>query len=174
MKSLINVVIYFALIYVVVSCSRKTYDNEYKGENNYKNFYLVDTINIVDPVRIHSTKFGGQFILSKSILKKYNNKIDFFSRPDVFFLGTDLYRDLQTNEYEKYSYFNDGGCEFVYLKSDFRDLEVYKLKSNSTLFILGLINANYFYLKHNSYGSFIYPEKNIKKDYYKIVYPLCE
>lgn len=168
------IIIYIIVFFSIVSCSRSTYDINYKGESNYSNFYLVDTIKIIDPVRIHSSKFGGQFIVSKSILREYNNKVDFFSRPDVFLLGSDLYRDLPQKDYQKYSYPDNGGCEFWESQLDVPGLEVYELRSSSISFLLGLINANYFYQKHNSYGSFAYPEKNNKRSYYKIVYPLCK
>ncbi|MBA4276935.1 hypothetical protein [Flavobacterium sp.] len=169
-----SIIIYIIIFFLIISCSRSTYDINYKGESNYSYFYLVDTIKIKDPVRIHSLKFGGQFIVSKSILKEYNNKIDFFSRPDVFLLGNDLYRDLPQKDYQKYAYPDNGGCEFVKSQLEVQGLEVYELSSSSVSFLLGLINSNYFYQKHNSYGSFAYPENKNKKSYYKIVYPLCK
>lgn len=168
----IYIIVGFA--FIISSCSKSTYDVNYKGEDNYLNFYIVDTIKIIDPVRIHSPKFGGQFIVSKTILKEYDNTIQFFVRPDVFLLGDDLYRDLSQKKYQKYVYPDNGGCELSKSGLQIEGLEVFEFKSVPKYFILGLINSNYFYVKHNSYVSFSFPEKNSKIAYYKIVYPLCK
>lgn len=55
-------------------------------------------------------------------------------------------------------------------------VEIYEFKIVPKYFILCLINANYFYKKYITFDSksFSYPEKNNKKSFYKIVYPLCE
>lgn len=161
------------IIVLIGSCSRNLYDSSYKGEPNYESFYVVDTIRITDPVRVHSPKFGGQFILAKSVLKEYNDKIEFFYRPDVFLLGEDLYRDLPPAYYNKYFYPNNGGCKFVKSHLTMAGLEVFEIKNPPQDFLLGLINANYFYVKHNSYVSFQFSDRGSKIAYYKIVYPLC-
>lgn len=93
----------FILAVIISSCSKNVYDINYLGEDNYSNFYVVDTIRIVDPVRIHSLKYGGQFIVSKKTLKEYNGKDEFFYRPDVFFIGNDFYRDLPTKDFKNIS-----------------------------------------------------------------------
>lgn len=171
-RNLRRTVISGAIIFIS-SCSSISYKSNYKGEPNYESFYLVDTIIIEKPMRIHSPKFGGQFIVSKKILENYNDKIDFFNRPDVFLLGDDLYRDLPPKFYSRYSYPDNGGCEFVKSDTNVVGLEVYELHETSQTFLLGLINASYFFSKHNSYDSYQFSEKGSKVTYYKIVYPLC-
>jgi hypothetical protein len=159
---------------MMIACSRNLYDASYKGEANYESFYLVDTIKIVDPVRIHSQKFGGQFIVSKQILKDYNAKLAFFNRPDVFLLGEDLYRDLPQKYFSRHQYPYNGECGFVKSELQVPGLEIFEIKNSPQLFLLGMINANYFYTKHNSYVSFQFSDKNNKITYYKIVYQLCK
>lgn len=171
MKNKLN---YLLTLLILCSCSRNSWDRNYKGEPNYSNFYIVDTIKVIDPVRIHSPKFGGQFIVSRAILNQYNNKIGFFTRPDVFLLGDDLYRYLPQNEYKRHSYKDYGGCDFKKSSLLVQGIEVYELKGKSISFLLGLINANFYHLKNNSYNYFAYPIQNDKKSFYKIVFPLCK
>ena len=157
------------------SCSDRLYDIGYNGEHEYESFYLVDTIKIKDPVRIHSLKFGGQFIVSKAIINEYSKEgRKFFQKPDVFILGNDLYRDLPKEKYGVFKYQDNGGCELVKSAVVSDDLEIYEYKQNSISFLLGLINGNYYYVKHNSYDAFAFHDKNKKFNFYKIVYPLCK
>ena len=58
-----NLIFGFVVI-LLCSCSRVLYDISYKGETNYKEFYIVDTILIESPVRVFSEKYGGMFVLS--------------------------------------------------------------------------------------------------------------
>ena len=73
-----NLIFGFVVI-LLCSCSRVLYDISYKGETNYKEFYIVDTILIESPVRVFSEKYGGMFVLSNEKLKSYDGKIDFFT-----------------------------------------------------------------------------------------------
>lgn len=175
-KTLAVKIYYAFFLCLMFSCSKHTYDSNYPGQDNFSNFYVVDTIKIIDPVRIHSSKFGGQFIISKKLLKDYDGKSSFFSRPDVFFLGSDFYRDLPQKDYKKYSYPDYGGCSLLQSLTPTIGLEVFEFKHEPKYFILCLINANYFYQKHMTFDMkpFAYHEKNNKIIYYKIVYPLCQ
>jgi hypothetical protein len=155
------------------SCSHILYDIDYRGENNYKAFYLVDTISINMPVRIYSKRFGGMFVMSSEKLKKYRNDIDFFLDPNVFLLGYDLYRDLDNEDYYRYRYPDNGGCHIQIGEINIDGLEIYDYPKN-TRFILGLINANYYHIKHNSSEYFNIPIRHSKITYLKMVYPLCQ
>jgi len=163
------------LAITLAGCSRVWYDYDYKGESNFKNFYVVDTIKIEDPVRIYSHKFGGPFVISRKLLKEYKGKIEFFSRPDVFILDGDLHRYLSSEDSPRYSYpERSGGCDFIRSEVIIKDLEVSEFENKSVSFLLGLINANFYYRKSDSYSSFAYGEKNEKKSYYKLLFPLCD
>ena len=160
-------------VFIFLSCSRIKIENTPYDEKEFGHFFIVDTIFISDPVRIHSTKFGGQFIISRDVLNHFKNKADFFDRFDVFLLGDDLYRDLPLQKFKNYLYPDYGGCQYVESATTISDIEVYEFKEpKPSSFLLGLINAKYFNTKHNSYSSF----KNFKdmSAYYKIVYPICD
>lgn len=173
----IKSVVILLLVIIGVSCSRKKYisnsELEIKDPGNYYNFYIVDTIRIDDPIRIHSEKFGGQFVVSRPVLKEYNGKRDFFLRPDVFLLSGDLYWDLPPGLYDKYKYPDYGGCNLVKSESIQVGLEVYEYKSSSMEFILGLINGDFYNKRHNSYNYFGLQKHDNKNAYYRVVYPLC-
>jgi hypothetical protein len=166
------------LVLVSISCSRKNFSNISELEiidlGNYYNFYVVDTIQIKDPVRIHSKKYGGQFILSKAILKEYDGKRRFFLRPDVFMVSTDLYWVLQSDQHSMYNYPDYGGCKLVESSEKQHELEVYEYASDSVNFILGLINGDYYNKRYNSYDYFALLHNDNKSLYYRIVYPLCK
>lgn len=168
---------YFGLFLISVllisSCRQKLYDINYKGEEDYKSFYVVDTISIKNPVRVYSQKHGGMFILSSDKLKAYRNEADFFLSPDVFILGQDLYRDLNKEDFKRYNYPDRGGCEVRESDTKVDGLEIYEFVSQPR-FILGLINTNYYHVKHNSEVYFNIPVKNPKATYHKMVFPLCK
>ncbi|VBB45608.1 hypothetical protein TRIP_D310003 [uncultured Paludibacter sp.] len=163
------------IIFIVLlsSCSSRYYDIDYKGEKNYKSFYIVDTITISNPIKVFSKKYGGPFVFSKNKLKDYNQKWSFFMEPDVFICGFDLYYVLDYQSFKKYKYPDYGGCDEKESDIKVRDLEIYEYPKN-TKFILGLINGNYYHIKHRSERYFRIPIKNLKSIYIKIVYPLCE
>lgn len=139
------------LLFLVVSCksSRGVVDFDYSGEPNYDSFYLVDTIKIDNPIVISSEKFGGRYVVSRATLEKYDNKREFFSRPDVFVYGDDFYRVLPLKNYNRYAYPKYDECDkFVQDFEIVKGLYVYSFKQDSLTFLLGFINANYYYKAH--------------------------
>ena len=175
---IIKIVFLFALL---TSCTatKPIYDTYYKGEPNYKSFYVVDTIKVENPIIIRGQ--GKEFVCSKSLVQSTKINKKFFNRPDVFILGDNFYCDLYPQDYKKYTYFDDGEseghCEEIKLDTLINKIiRVYKYKTDSVRFILCLINANYY---NNHYNTFDAPwycimNKDQKNSYYKIVYPLCE
>jgi hypothetical protein len=163
------------LLFMFVACvSHKIiYDIDYKGEPNYKSFYVVDTIKIDDPIVI---EFAGRFVCSKKILDTVKINKTFFQRPDVFILVDDLYYDLLPVDYYKYFYPDYGNCDIEF-KTEISKTKIYlyEYKIPPAFFILGLINANYYNEKHRTIDGNWYrintPDQKIS--YYKIVYPLC-
>jgi hypothetical protein len=149
------------------------YDILYKGEDNFKQFYIVDTIVIKEPIIIRSQQYGGPFIIEKEKLNNYQNSIEFLLSPDIFILGFDLYRDLEFSDYKKISYSAKGGCVIQESEIKMNGIEIREYESDPK-FILGLINTNYYHVKHNSESYFNIPIKDSKITYIKIVYPLCE
>ena len=168
-----NIGLFLISLLLISSCRQALYDINYKGEENYKSFYVVDTVSIENPVRVYSKKHGGMFVLAKEKLQDYKGKADFFVLPDVFLLGSDLYRDLESEDFKKYSYPESGGCELKESKIEIAGLEIYEY-IRQPRFVMGLINTNYFHVKHNSYSYFNILVKNPKATYHNMVYPLCK
>ena len=164
------------LVLVTISCHKKIYDNNYKGESNYNNFYVVDTIKIIDPITISSVKYGGKFVVSRSILNQYHDNQQFFHRPDVFLYGDDFYIDLPVKEYKRFKYPDYGGCVLSVSKQQVDGLRIFEFNPVPKFFIMGLISANFFYKMHSGYDlkQFIFSKKDNKISFYKIVYPLAE
>ncbi|MDM1045914.1 hypothetical protein HX004_14240 [Myroides sp. 1354] len=167
---------YLLISLFVISCSisKNNIDYDYIGENNYNNFYLVDTIKILEPIRVYSKKFGGPFVFSKAILNEYKLTSDFFERPDVFIYADDLYYALPTKDYEVYRYPDYGNCKHLVRENwNSTDLEIYSFSEDSIVFLMGMINANYYYIKYrNSNNNHVkYKETDYKRVFYKIIFP---
>jgi len=158
----------------LVSCNKNLFEINYKGANNYKNFYLVDSIVIDNPIIISSYKVGGRFVISQSLISEFVNNKGFFQRSDVFLLGDNLYMDLVPIDYKKYSYPDDGNCKIKKIQSNSKGVKMFKFENKPKYFILGLINVNYYNVKHNAENYYQIRERNQKINYYKIVYPLCK
>ena len=167
-----NLIFGFVVI-LLCSCSRVLYDISYKGETNYKEFYIVDTILIESPVRVFSEKYGGMFVLSNEKLKSYDGKIDFFMEPDVFILGFDIYKDLDKGVSKTLIYPDNGGCKLEKSPIEINGLEVYEYPEG-VRFVLALISTNRYHVKQNSPVYFNMQIEYSKLFYLKLVYPLCQ
>lgn len=174
-----RVSIILMFLFLVVSCKSSigVVDFDYSGEPYYDNFYLVDTIKIEEPIVISSEKFGGRYIISRATLEKYDNKREFFSRPDVFVYGDDFHQVLPYKEHTRYAYPKYDECDkFVQDFEIIKGLYVYSFKQDSLTFLLGFINANYYYKTHSGFHVNIpdYREYDYKRNFYKIVFPYCK
>lgn len=173
---LINIAFVFILL---TSCvvRRDRYDILYKGETNYKTFYVVDTIKVENPIIINDG--GKKVVCSKALLENIRIDKAFFKRPDVFILGEDLYYDLDLKDFKRYRYPAYGNCKNKTIELDIwigEGITAYEYQTDSVRFILGLINSNYYNTKHRTIdGGWYYIRSNDQKNsYYKIVYPICE
>lgn len=160
---------------MLTSCAVNSFDPNYKGETNYKSFYVVDTIKLENPIIVND--HGKKVICSKALLKSIKIDKPFFKRPDVFILGEDLYYDLNPKDYKKYQYPDDGNCKITKLDTLVgKGITLYKYKTDTVHFILGLINSNYYNTKHRTIDAEWYRIMNNdqKNSYYRIVYPICK
>jgi len=165
-------IILILIFSLLSSCSKNIFDSNYKGENNYKNFYIVDTITIENPIL--TSYYGGRFVFSRQLLEKTKINSDFFKRPDVFLLGFDLYYDMNPRDYKRYNYQDDGNCKTKKVVSNQKHIEIYEYTNNPVRFILCLINVNYYNVKHNAENYYQICIKDQKNSFYKIVFPLCK
>jgi hypothetical protein len=163
--------------FVFISCNinKNIFDPNYKGEKNYKMFYVVDTIIIDKPIIIDYQ--GGKFVFSKTLIEKNSINRAFLKRPDVFLLGSNLYYDLWPEDYKKYIYPDNGKCDdIISINSKNKNILSYEYADKSVRFILCLINSNYYNVKHNTVDGEYYQitSNDIKNSFFKIVYPICE
>lgn len=166
--------------HAILSLVKPLYNNPnkvdfyYQGESNYKNFYIVDTIKINNPILFYYQR--GRFVTCADTLfkqKKITEK--FLKRPDVFVFSWNLRSDFDLSQLKRYKYKDYGKCDVKKQISNYKGVELYRFTCDSVKFILGMINVNYFNSAHVSAdGSYWIKQTDQKILYYKIVYPLCE
>ena len=147
-------------------------------EENQKNFYVVDTITINNPVVFYAPNQSGKFVSDLKVVKSNRGKLKkLVLKNEVFIFGQDLYRFMDSDsEMKKYHYPDYGNCEFeTDYFNDIKGLVYQKFKEEPKRFVLGLIRASYFNDKITTYGK----KQSVFKKYnnplyYKIVFPLCE
>lgn len=164
-------------LFVMSACKvhyRKPYPDKSILENR-NTFYIVDTIQFKDPVRIWSYKFNGFFILEREKLKTFKDDRSFFNQEDVILEGQDIYSDLPKFYYTENI---DIGnlVESQYLRSEVKidGLEIYEFKEKPKFFLLALISDNYYYLKYDSEHQFDYLNNNYNVVYFRICYPIAK
>lgn len=166
--------IYSLIIILAITCGCNIvrYDINYKGESNYKNYYIVDTISIKNPIRITSNKFCNRmFVTGDSVLKNFDNNIEFFHRPDVFLYEIDLYRIIEYNDILN-SKIKLPSCDVYRETGEFKNVELYKFNVEPR-FILCMMNLNYYNIKYNSCEKLWPRNINRKSQFIKVVYPIC-
>jgi hypothetical protein len=177
-----NHTLFLVFIFIaLISCTKKyfhDFDYDYVGEKNYRNIYIVDTINIDDPITVfHETSGCNSFVLSRATLKYYDGKKDFFFRPDVFICSNDLMGDMAPQTKDFYRYHPNGLCQFTFdtKEKKYKGLSIREFEQKPKYFLLGLFNDNYYYKRYNcSNGYFAYGNNNKKLVYIKILYPMCD
>lgn len=115
-----NVICLFCLFFMLSCKSIDLYYPNYANCSGYKSLYVVDTIQIDDPVSV-LTKSGYCFVMSHQAFSSFNGKEKtLFKREDVFLLELRLPIYIPSELYNKYilsnsySYLNDR----IPLKSD--------------------------------------------------------
>lgn len=161
-----------AVVFASCTSTSNIMDFNYMGEDNYKNIYIVDTIEIKQPITIH---YGNsKFVVSRNtLLKQKQLTNNFFLRPDVFVLRSNIYRDFSSKDVKSYTFAKTPYCELGELVK-IGGYSTREFKCDSVKFILGLINVNYYNTHFNSENYYQIRQKNQKINYFKIVYPLCK
>ena len=115
-----NVICLFCLFFILSCKSVDLNYPDYVNQDGYKSLYVVDTIQIDDPVSV-LTKSGYCFVMSHQAFSSFNGKEKtLFKREDVFLLELRLPIYIPSELYNKYilsnsySYLNDR----IPLKSD--------------------------------------------------------
>jgi hypothetical protein len=148
---------------------------QYKSNEEYKNLYVVDSIQIDTPVRFF-TKSGYEFIMSKKDFDTFNGiEKELFERNDAFLIGN-LPMLLPVSFYNKY---NTGENCYKFLelssekKKDIRNVYFFDDRYPD-FFLLMLVNGDYY---NHAFcgidGPPIVKDKRKKFNYYKVVIPVC-
>jgi hypothetical protein len=172
--------IFLVLSLLIVSCGNYQYrDNYYYLEHRNDNnqcFYVVDTINIPNPILVKEK--GDYFIVSRTAIEKGTKNIEkLFHETDVYIAGLEeffFYKYLSKESKVWSRYVNK-----VSLYSETEQITINgktyeKFKSPNVSFILGLIKVNYYNTVMETIDSDWYMLKNreYKNSYYRIVFPI--
>lgn len=147
------------------------------GNPESLDFYIVDTITITNPVVFYKPNQSGRFVGSLKTIKGDKLKIkEAISKEYIYIYSNSIYGFLHLKDFKKYTYSDNGNCEFEqdYFKG-IKGIVYQKFKESPKKFILGLINVAYYNEKITTYGE----KQSVFKKYdeplyYKIVFPLCE
>ncbi|HRI02015.1 MAG TPA: hypothetical protein PK006_13270 [Saprospiraceae bacterium] len=174
MKKIKNLLI----VFIFFGCSNKKYLNVNEvaivPKIEIKDFYIVDTINIIKPIKIFSIKYGGEFITTQENLQFYKGTKEYFFREGIYLISDQFYQCLSQDELHKYNYMINGGCSsnITYIK--YKDLEVYEYSTEKMSLVIGLISANFYWKVHSSYNYFNLGNYKDKNAYYKLAFPVCD
>ena len=170
-----NVICLFCLFFILSCKSVDLNYPDYVNQDGYKSLYVVDTIQIDDPVSV-LTKSGYCFVMSHQAFSSFNGKEKtLFKREDVFLLELRLPIYIPSELYNKYvlansfSYF-DFLIPIEFDKKGIKDLKIFTRKPD--YFLLVLIRGDYY---NGAYTGFDGPPtinlRNNKFSFYKIAIP---
>lgn len=167
-----------------VSCSSIKDDYiipTYINNENYKNCYIVDTINIENPIRFYTT--AREYVMSEDKFETYrfsNNDNDLLINPYTFLYAKDfpmIIRDFINFDQlfdEKYPAINskiyDAGYEIF---NNDKGIFAYKFKNEPDFFVLLFIRADYYNLSYIAIDGGMAGLKTNRKGYmyYRLVIP---
>ena len=158
-----NVICLFCLFFMLSCKSIDLYYPNYANCSGYKSLYVVDTIQIDDPVSV-LTNSGYCFVMSKQAFDSFSgNEDSLFKRPDTFLLNEYLPMSVS------FSYF-DFLIPIEFDKKGIKDLKIFTRKPD--YFLLVLIRGDYY---NGAYTRFDGPPtinlRNNKFSFYKIAIP---
>lgn len=167
---------YLCFLFLILSCKSVDLNYpDYANQDGYKSLYVVDTIQIDDPVSV-LTNSGYCFVMSKQAFDSFSgNEDSLFKRPDTFLLNEYLPMSVSIELFRKYvsansfSYF-DFLIPIEFDKKGIKDLKIFTRKPD--YFLLVLIRGDYY---NGAYTGFDGPPtinlRNNKFSFYKIAIP---
>lgn len=168
--------IYLFVLFLILSCKSIDLDYpDYANSSGYKSLYVVDTIQIDNPVSV-LTKSGYCFVMSKQAFDSFNgNENSLFKRPDTFLLNEYLPMSVSIKLFRKYvlansySYF-DFLIPIEFDKKGIKYLKIFNREPD--YFLLVLIRGDYY---NGAYTGFDGPPtinlRNNKFSFYKVAIP---
>ena len=170
-----NVICLFCLFFILSCKSVDLNYPDYVNQDGYKSLYVVDTIQIDDPVSV-LTKSGYCFVMPHQAFSSFNGKEKtLFKREDVFLLELRLPIYIPSELYNKYilsnsySYLNDR----IPLKSDKKKVkELMSFGRQPDFFLLVLIRGDFYNRVYTGLdGPPTLELENEKFSYYKVAIP---
>lgn len=168
--------VYLFVLFLIFSCKSIDLDYpDYANRSGYKSLYVVDTIQIDNPVSI-LTKSGYCFVMSKQAFDSFKgNEDSLFKLPDTFLLHDYLPMSVSTKLFHKYvlansfSYF-DFPIPMEFDKKGVKYLRIFTRKPD--YFLLVLIRGDYY---NGAYTGIDGPPtinlRNNKFSFYKVAIP---
>lgn len=168
-----NKLFIIVILLFISSCSRNIIYFDYEGEVNHSNFYMVDTIQITNPVMVFVKEgnLSATIYLSEDNISKIEGRKfkDIIKEPFIFLEYSNIYNLLDDEEIKTFKY-NHDKCNYT-LINEIKNLEIYRVNSNH--FLMGLININHYNKKNSSESKRFIETELSKSCYYKVVFPIC-
>ena len=170
-----NVICSFCLFFILSCKSVDLNYPDYANQDGYKSLYVVDTIQIDDPVSV-LTKSGYCFVMSHQAFNSFNGKEKtLFKRADVFLLELRLPIYIPGELYNKYILSNSYSYldNRIPLKSDKKKIkELMSFGRQPDFFLLVLIRGDFYNRVYTGLdGPPTLELENEKFSYYKVAIP---
>jgi hypothetical protein len=143
-------------------------------KDSYISSYMVDTIEIVNPVKVYikEKELYGIIILSKNDLKLLNGKNrfnDLIRLPNIYLYSHNLY-----NYFDPYKFPKVEECQQKLSNIKITNFEIYEYDPKVNKFSLALILIDEYNSKESSLNSIRIKSKLDHTAYIKVAYPICK
>lgn len=174
MVSFLRIVALIMVVASFYSCGKRALNPSYRGEDNFKQFYVVDTIEIESPVYVSVYKGGlsSGFYMNEGDLNftKEINLENIAKNPRVYFAGSNLFGFFPGEvAIENIAY-----CTEVSIKEVRKGITISVPKKPIKRFILALTTISHYNRIDSSLESWILETDWDKSAYIKVVFPLCD
>lgn len=168
-KFIILLLIIFPFLWL--SCAT----HKYEENNNYKPFYIVDTIQISDPVVIVS---GAKlFLTSERLLLRTKVDANFFRTPGVYLMLENFFSSLETEKKTKELFpvfYQPTFYSLSRIGEANGKLMILKYPKEIHSFVLGLVRVDYLNRIYKKSKQYPFKVKDDRFYYLKIVNPLIK
>lgn len=148
---------------------------DYINQEGYKNFYIVDTLMIDNPVLFY-TKEGHPFVMSRTSFNLFKGSTSsLFKRNDAFLFDYDFPFHVPFNVYSSYLEKRSSACSEYVIRLPLEKRGISKIYSFSRMpdyFVLILIRGDYYNQVYASMDGNPIIRKD-RNNYYKVVVPFC-
>jgi hypothetical protein len=174
--------IFSILLIFIYSCRVSNFTNDtYFSTNNIygKNIYLVDSIQIINPVFViyEDKENYFSFITDSSSIKGFSDIRNIYNNDNIY-LGSHCFWCHLIKDSLLINKFKNINPEICYNVVELRKeggFTIFRFEKKVKYFILGLVNINYYNRTENNLDKSVFIKTNLPNStYYKIVFPVCE